>query len=387
MAQISSILKSYRKSTKSVSVSESTLANVTEYLDSGSYAINRVLTGDISKGFPRGRISTLYGESASGKSLLVANAIIDALNNKNYQFVAYFDSEGGILTDYLREHNVDLSKIEHIPVHSIEDCAAKMLQLYDSLVKAAEEYKENPEENEEPKVLVVLDSYGALAADKLVADANNDKMVQDMGLGPKLKNNLMRGLMMRVVQSNCPLFVINHVYANPGALFTSKIKDMPGGEGIRFASHVILQMSKLLVKSNDTEFMTGLENSNEENGFYKGNRIRALCTKNRVVKPCFEATMYLDFNTGISKYDGLIEDAVKYGFIQEVRGGYIVPSYSEKKITYKTLVSSKEVWDTFIDKFNDESTKRMKYSTAVSDELDKIEAEIDMPDTSSGDIE
>lgn len=48
--------------------------------------------------------------------------------------------------------------------------------------------------------MCILDSYGALAADKLINDAvNKDKNSMDMGLGAKLKNNMMRGLMMRVV--------------------------------------------------------------------------------------------------------------------------------------------------------------------------------------------
>lgn len=376
MAKIGDILKTFRKSNGSTSAAESILAKVDEFIDSGSYAINRVLTGDIHKGFPMGRITTIYGESGSGKSFLAANAIIDALKNKNFQAVYYFDSEGGALWEHIENHGIDLEKIEHVPVHSIEDCATKMLQLYDSLVQAAEEWKKDPNGNDEPRILCVLDSFGALAADKLIADANKDKMAQDMGLGAKLKNNLMRGLMMRVVQSNCPLIIVNHTYSDPASLFASKFKAIPGGEGIKFASHVMLQMTKLLVKSSDTEFLTGTETDDDNTGLYKGNRIKAFCVKNRVVKPCYEATMYLDFVQGISKYDGLIEDAVNYGFIKEERGGYIVPSYSEKKITYKTLVGSDEIWNTFIDKFNEESIKRMRYGNGITNELDKIEEEI-----------
>ena len=377
MAKLSDIRTAFRKAVGSTDAAESIMVKVEEFLDSGSYAINRVLTGDINKGFPMGRISTIYGESGSGKSLLAANAIIDALKNKNFQCVYYFDSEGGALWEYIKNGGVDLEQIEHIPVHSIEDCATKMLQLYDSLVQATNEYKKDPNGNEEPRVLCVLDSFGALAADKLVNDAAKDKMAQDMGLGSKLKNNMMRGLMMRVVQSNCPLIIVNHTYSDPAAMFASKFKAIPGGEGIKFASHVMLQMTKLLIKSSDMEFLTGNEDADEDVGLYKGNRIRAFCVKNRVVKPCYEATMFIDFNNGIAKYDGLIEDAVKYGYIQEVRGGYVVPSYSDKRVTYKELVSNSEIWDTFIEKFNEESVEKMKYSSPIMDEIKKAEAVID----------
>lgn len=376
MAKLSDLRKTFRKSVGSSNAAESTMAKVTDWISFGNYAINRVVSGNIYNGCPRGRITTLYGESGSGKSLLAANAIVDAIKNKGYQMAVVFDSEGGALFDYIESQGIDMEKIEHVPVHSIEDCGVKMIQLYDSLVKAAQEWKENPDENEEPKVLCVLDSYGALASDKLTTDALKDKMATEMGISAKQKNNLLRGLIMRTVESNCPLIIINHTYSDPASMFPSKIKALPGGEGIRFSSHIILQMTKLLIKAGDNEFLTGNESEKDDAGFYKGNRIRAFCVKNRVVKPCFEAELYLDFSNGLEKYGGLIQDCVKYGFIQEVRGGYVVPSYSDKKITYKQLVSSDEIWNTFIDKFNEKSIKEMSYSNSISDSLDEIESDI-----------
>lgn len=107
------------------------------------------------------------------------------------------------------------------------------------LVQARQDYLKDPDNNDNVRALCILDSYGALAADKLAADAvNKDKNAMDMGLGAKMKNNMMRGLMMRVVLSNATLLVINHEYKDPGAMFTSKVHKMSGGMGIEFASHV-----------------------------------------------------------------------------------------------------------------------------------------------------
>lgn len=377
MAKISDILKSYRKSVNSTTVSDSTIASVTEFLDTGCYAINRVLTGDIHNGIPRGRITDLFGESQSGKSWVAANCAADAIQNKGYQFVAYFDSEAGGLFELLKNKGVDLDRIEHIPVHSVEDATIKMLQLYDQLVAATLEWKKDPEHNDEPKVLAILDSVGGLVSDKIITDANKDKTAADMGANAKAKNSLFKALMMRVAESNCPLLVINHIYRNPGALFPSKILEQPGGEGLKFASHVMLQMSKLMIKAGDTDYFTGKETDRDDIGFYKGNKVKAFCVKNRIVRPAFEATLYLDFATGISKYDGLIEDAVKYGYIQEVRGGYIVPSYSDKRVTYKELVNSDEIWNTFIEKFNAESIEKMKYSAPILEQIKAAEEKIE----------
>lgn len=376
--KIKDALKNIKKSTGAESLEDSSYAEVKDFLDTGSYALNRVLTGDIYKGIPAGRISTFYGQSGSGKSLIAANTAALALKNNKVDVVYIFDSEGGTLVNIFKKHGVDMSKVNHIPVASIEQCSTKMLQTYDMLVQARQEYLADPENNDDVRALCILDSYGALAADKLVSDAvNKDKTAMDMGLGAKLKNNLMRGLMMRVVQSNATLIVINHEYQDPSAMFASKIHNMSGGLGLQFASHVQLQCEKLLIKSTDTEFMTGLEKSDDDVGFFKGNKMRFFVVKNRVCKPAYQATVYVDFNTGIAKYDGLIEDAVKMKFLEEVRGGYICKTYSDKKVTYKELISNDEIWNTFIEDFNKQSKMLMEYSNSTSQTLDEIEQSIE----------
>ena len=376
--KLNDALKAIRKSTGAETLAESTYADVHEFLDSGSFALNRVLTGDIHKGFPVGRISTLFGQSGSGKSLIAANTAALALKNNKVDVVYIFDSEGGTLVNVFKQHGVDMSKVNHIPVASVEQCAVKMLQTYDMLVQARQEWIADPSNNDEIRALCILDSYGALAADKLINDAvNKDKNSMDMGLGAKLRNNMMRGLMMRVVQSNATLLIINHEYQDPGAMFASKVHSMAGGLGIQFASHVILQCEKLLIKSTDTEFMTGLEKEDADVGFFKGNKIKFFVVKNRVCKPAYTATVFVDFNTGIAKYDGLITDALRLGYLKEVRGGYECPSFSDKRITYKELIKNDEIWNTFVEDFNQKSIETMSYSNSTTQALDEIDEELE----------
>lgn len=380
--KLTDVLKNVKKETGAESLASSSYAEVKDFLDTGSFALNRVLTGDIHKGFPVGRISTLFGVSGSGKSLIAANTAALALKNNKVDVVYIFDSEGGTLVNIFKQHNVDMEKVFHIPVASIEQCSVKMLQTYDKLVKAHQEYIADPDNNDDIRAICILDSYGALAADKLVSDAiNKDRNAMDMGLGPKLKNNLMRGLMMRVVQSNATLLIINHEYQNPGAMFTSKVHDMAGGLGIQFASHVILQCEKLLVKSTDVDFMTGLEKEDDNVGFFKGNKIKFFVVKNRVCKPAYTATVYVDFNTGIAKYDGLVADSVEMGYLQDVRGGYVCPTYSDKRVTYKDLIKNDEIWNTFIEDFNKKSMEIMKYSNTLNQAIDEIAMSVDSEET------
>ena len=372
------LLKGLRKKNDTKTAAESD-AIVTDFYDTGSFALNRVITGNVHNGVPRGRITTIYGPSQSGKSLIAAQVVANALKTGQIDGCFWVDSEGGG-TQLLKNFGADLEKVEYVPVLDAEDACVKLVNIYEQLVQAHSEWEKDPDNNDEPKYIVVLDSFGGLASSKVVSDAvDKDKMVADQGMAAKTRNSLIRTLMMRVVVSNCSLIVINHEYQNPGQMYVSKVHNMAGGQGIEYASHVILQASKLMVKEGDTEFSTGKDLADNEKhvGFFKGNRMRFFCTKNRVIKPAFEADVFIDFDTGISKYDGIIKDAVAYGFINEVRGGYIVPSYKDTRVTYKELVSKDEIWDTFIDKFNEESEKRMAYRSKSEDALAEIESEIE----------
>ena len=357
----SDFLKNLRKKLHSTSAAESELTNVTGYISTGSYAINRIISGDMFKGIPEGRVVTFAGESSSGKSLIVSQIIKNALdpNQNNYDVVFYVDSEGGGLWDYLKSNEVDLSKIEYIPVASTEECAVQMIQIYDSLEKAKEE-------GTPIKALVVLDSLGALVADKIINDATSkNQMVQDMGTGARLKNTMMATLMMRVVRSNCALVVINHVYDNPGALFTSKVKAMSGGKKIEYSSHIIVQTAKHLIKGNDTEYGTAaMDNDRGEGGFFKGNTLKFFTVKNRLVKPGLEAWLYIDFDHGAGKWDGLLDKAIEMGYIIKDGRKYKVPKFDkEKKFTWDELLTRDDVWESFINEFNEKSKEGIKYSS------------------------
>jgi RecA/RadA recombinase len=91
--KINSFLKKLRGATGSSSFAESRYGTVNNWISSGSYALNRILSGSIYKGFPSGRIIILAGDSSTGKSLIAANCIANALK-MGYTHVFYFDAEG-----------------------------------------------------------------------------------------------------------------------------------------------------------------------------------------------------------------------------------------------------------------------------------------------------
>ena len=256
----------------------------------------------------------------------------------------------------------------------IEDFETKLIELIDEHTKAYNEYLADPENNDNIRTLVVVDSFGGLKARKVKEDAlKKGAVADDMGREAKIKKRVACTMGTGAMSGNLTFLVINYSYENPGAMFASKIKNMAGGSGLEYYSELKVQCEKVFVKSDNTEFLTGIEGEmDKDKGFYKGTKFKFFVTKSRTIKPFYEATVFLDFNTGMSRYDGLIEDAVKMGFLEDVRGGYICPTYSEKRVTYKELVSNPEIWNTFIEDFNKRSIELMSYSNQNAEEIEKI---------------
>lgn len=294
----------------------------------------------------------------SGKSRIVAQIIINALTKHNYDMIFYCDSEGGGLYDLIVNSGIDADKIEHVLLPNIEEALVKMLNIYASI---EEEIRERKLKNEAPpKCLMILDSFGMLVSNKTYTDAvEKDKQVSDMGLKAKLKNDFIKSMMIPAIKTNMALVVINHVYDNPGAMYASKTKEQPGGKGLQFASHIIVQSSKSLARDKE-------EGLDEGQSYFKANEITYFTTKNRLVKLGYEAKMMIDLNHGIGKWDGLLDEARRYGFIQGGGAGrYQVPSYSDKSLTMKEIMGNDEVWLSFLNEFNERSRKDMQYGSEI----------------------
>ena len=173
MAGINSFLQKIKEVTGGESFAQSRFGDVNNWISTGSYALNRILSGSIYKGIPSGRIVILGGESSSGKSLISAFVAANALK-EGYDAVFYFDSEGGALKEFFENVGCDTEKIIQILVSSVEDAQKQILKTIDMI----QEFKEN---NPESKFLCVLDSLGGLVPEKLFKDAEKDKVTSEMG--------------------------------------------------------------------------------------------------------------------------------------------------------------------------------------------------------------
>jgi RecA/RadA recombinase len=360
VTDIKSMMGAIRKQTGSTSYDISPYGDVTGFIDTGCLSLNAKVSGSIKGGLPEGRIITITGESASGKSLIAAMTVANALNNQSYDRVFYLDSEGGGLKDFLISTGAPMDQIEHVLVDSVELATVTLIFIYE---KIEEMLKSDPS----LKFLVILDSFGALVSKKMLKDAmEHGEQKGDMGLTAKLKNAMMKKMMIPVLRSNASLIVLNHIYDDPAAKYPSKIKNMSGGHGIIFASHVIIQTAKKLID----------DESNKE-AHFNGNRMSFFTTKNRIVKPFHQTEMFIDFNTGMEKYEGLVDDAKKFGYITQAGAWYKVPSYTgDKSLRMSQILEDDKLWESFLDDLDKDINNSMRYGSKTEmGEVEKQELE------------
>jgi len=350
------MMNEIRKKTESTSYDNSKYNEISSFISTGCYALNSIVSGDFFGGIPQGKITTISGESASGKSLIASNIIINFLKNGG-DVVFLFDSEGGSLRDFMLSNDVDESKIEHVLVRSVEDCTVKLLHVYNQIEQLK---KDDPS----LQFLCVLDSVGGLSSSKMISDAlDKSKMVGDMGLRAKSLNNMFKSLMIPCLVTDTAFISLNHIYDDPAALYPSKIKNMPGGRGIVFSSQVIIQTSKKLEDDKDNK-----------DAHFNGNRLKFFTTKNRIVMPFHSTEMFISFADGIAKYDGLVDLAKNFGYIEQHGAWYVIPSVdADKKYRMSQILSDDDIWDTFINDLNEDVKKSMQYGSKIGDnEIDKV---------------
>ena len=288
------------------------LSTVTEWIDTGFYALNAVVSGSLYGGVPMGRLTALIGAEACGKTY-IANKIM-ANAQKKGMYVAYFDTEGALDEATAKRLGCDTSKIKHVPSEITEHCRNEIVQFLENIVQ----------NKLHGKVLIVIDSLGNLmpAQEKKKIDEGSE--TPDMGARPKSLKTLMRAVTHAAAKANCPVVFTNHIYEDPSQLHPSAIKKQAGGSGPLYMASVIVQLAKKTERAEDSKN----KDSNSEMTFLSkginGITLRAFTTKNRFVTPFLETEMYLNFRTGPNKYSGLLEMAEGYNVIEKQGHRYVI---------------------------------------------------------------
>ena len=95
--------------TKSITGMSAGFNDPTDWISTGNYALNYLISGDFHKGVPMGKVTVFAGESGAGKSYICAGNIVKAAQDQGI-FVVLIDSENALDESWLHALDVDTSE-------------------------------------------------------------------------------------------------------------------------------------------------------------------------------------------------------------------------------------------------------------------------------------
>ena len=289
MAKPFDVSKFRKEITKSIEGLSIGYNDPTDWVSTGNYGLNYLISGDFNKGVPLGKVTVFAGESGSGKSFICSGNLVRHAQQQGI-YVVLIDSENALDEKWLHALGVDTneSKLLKLNMAMIDDVGKTISEFMKS-------YKALPE-TDKPKVLFIIDSLGMLLTPTDVNQFEAGDMKGDMGRKPKALTALVRNCVNMFGSHNVGLVATNHTYASQD-MFDPDDK-ISGGQGFVYASSIVVAMKKLKLKEDE-----------DGNKITDVMGIRAACKimKTRYAKPFESIQVKIPYESGMSPYSGLTD--------------------------------------------------------------------------------
>lgn len=247
---------------------------IRDWLDTGNYALNCLISADPYMGFPSGRTLQLCGPSSTGKTYLSLE-IVKSAQRQGYGIV-YIDTEFAQDKESLAERGLDLDTLIYVPVQTVEKARSRVLNIINKV--------------KDEKLMIVIDSIGNLSTEKEVGDMEEGKDKRDMTRAQLLRG-MFRAILVPAGMKNVPIIALNHVYAVIGSYVPMNIPG--GGEGSLYGSTTIIELGK--AKDRDEK----------DKKKVIGTIVRCTSVKNRMAKENQKIAIKINFREGLDRYSGL----------------------------------------------------------------------------------
>jgi len=283
---------------------------ILEWVDTGNYALNKIVSGDYFKGLPLGRIVEYFGEPSTGKSLMIYEAMANFQKKFGEHAYVILDDTEDVFTEHMAKIiGIDVSRMILLGSETVEEHFGRLFLG----IKGAEDKKKREglvpyivESDPDAKILIALDSVAMLSTlhERQVGFEKSDmSKAKNLRAGIRMVNR-------RFICEHSILYLIaNHVMAQIGGYGNSKTT--PGGKSIPFMSSVRLELS-LRGKIKDGEKVIGVQT-------------QAHGKKNKIAPPFAKTIVDIMFDKGMDEMSGAPDMLALDGYIKEKGGWFELP--------------------------------------------------------------
>lgn len=299
-----------------------------EFLSTGSYALNKVISDSYFGGIPIGGITQFTGESSVGKTTFLTSIIREA-QAKGYWCV-YLDTEFALSKEFAKKVGLNPDDLIYPHPEEIETLEACFTTIEKYIKKIREVDKETP----------IIIGYDSLAVSPTIKELEAVDYTSDNMVGAhraKLTGAAFRKLNPILRENKVALVVINQNRSKVGVMYGDPTVDAAGGKSLLYYLQVNMR-----IKSSKAGKLK------DDNGKIHGIEGVAQNTKNKVGIPFRECKFALEFDKGLEPYNGLLEFFVEDGVITKSGGWYTIVSngrkFQEKNFT-ELLLSDKDFYE------------------------------------------
>lgn len=289
MSSLLDRIKKVTKVEKASVMSETEIFSDLDHIQTAVPIINIALSGDLEGGLTSG-ITAIAGKSKHFKSKYAIEMVAAYLRKYDDAVCIFFDSEFGSPPEYFQSSGVDISRVYHVPVTTVEQFRNVIMNQLEEMARG-------------DRVVFLVDSLSNIGSTKETEDALSDKNVADMTRAKVLKS-VFRLITPKIKLLNVPAILVAHVY-NTMEMHSKEV--ISGGQGIVYAADTILYVSKRQEKE-------GTEIS--------GYTFTLKSEKSRFVKEASKFPVTVTYAEGILPYSGLLDIAMEGGFVTAPKQGW-----------------------------------------------------------------
>lgn len=286
-----------------------------EFVSTGNFALNYIISGKTTGGVPISRITQFIGDSSVGKSAFVTTTMSEA-QKKGY-ITIFYDAENTVSADFAATLGLDPELLIYRNPETIEDCFD---QVEKDIVAIRTEDQDTP-------IVIGIDSLPVLCAQKELEKETPDVDNMVGAMRAKLLGAKLRRINPIVAKNNVAMMVVNQHRLKVGVMFGNPETMGAGGKSLEYYLSTNIRVAKSKVIKDDNDNPVGIEGSVETK-------------KNKCFRPFMKTPFTLRYDEGLNPYVGLFELLLMQGIITSPSKGWY--QYKDLKFRKKEFQDNPE---------------------------------------------